>query len=202
MRSVIQDIGYAFRALRGAPGFAVPAALTLALGLGANTVIFSVISKVLLDPLPYYQPERLVKLGRQYPRGYGWSNSIPKYMVWRHNSVFSAMAIYDAGGPGLNLSTGDRPEQVPAHERAIAVRIRRRQADEFVEVERGRVEEIDQAGAMQPHQLAVEGNGRPTGRKTEHQPRIAGKAARDITGQQATHGVRCRMHADAHQDLY
>jgi predicted permease len=98
--------------MRSNPGFSAVAIAALALGIGANTGIFSVVSKVLLEPLPYPEPDRLVKLGRQYPRGYGWSNSIPKYMVWRHNDVFSAMTIYDAGGPGLNLSTGDRPEQV------------------------------------------------------------------------------------------
>ena len=95
------------------PGFTVVAVAALALGIGANTGIFSVVDKVLLQPLPYPQPERIVQLGRQYPNGEGFSNSIPKYMTWRKNqTAFSAMALYDQEGPGLNVSTGDRPEQI------------------------------------------------------------------------------------------
>ncbi len=98
--------------MRKNPGFTAVAVAALALGIGANTGIFSVVNKVLLEPLPYPEPDRLVKLGRKYPQGEGYSNSIPKYMVWRQNNVFSAMAIYDQGGPGLNLENGDRPQQV------------------------------------------------------------------------------------------
>src|SRR6185437_9600116 len=98
--------------LKKSPGFTAVAIAALALGIGANTGIFSVINKVILEPLPYPEPNRLVKLGRKYPGGEGYSNSIPKYMTWRHNNVFSVMAIYDQGGPGLNLSSGDRPVQV------------------------------------------------------------------------------------------
>jgi predicted permease len=112
MDSLVADIRQSLRMMRKNPGFTVVAVAALALGIGANTGIFSVVNKVLLQPLPYPQPDRLVKLGRKYPQGYGYSNSIPKYMVWRHNDVFSAMTLYDQGGPGLNLSTGDRPEQV------------------------------------------------------------------------------------------
>jgi putative ABC transport system permease protein len=83
------------------------------LGIGANTGIFSVVDKVLLQPLPYPHPEKLVQLGRKFPDGEGFSNSIPKFMTWRKNqTVFSAMTLYDQEGPGLNLSSGDRPEQI------------------------------------------------------------------------------------------
>lgn len=112
MESLVADVRQALRMMRKSPGFTAVAIAALALGIGANTGIFSVVNKVLLQPLPYPQPDRLVKLGRKYPQGAGYSNSIPKYMVWRHNDVFSAMTLYDQGGPGLNLSTGDRPEQV------------------------------------------------------------------------------------------
>lgn len=98
--------------LRNSPGFTAVTVAALALGIGANTGIFSLINKVILEPLPYPQPERLVKVGRKYPQGEGFSNSIPKYMAWRHNDVFSMMTIYDQGGPGLNISGNDRPEQV------------------------------------------------------------------------------------------
>ena len=112
MESLWTDVRHSFSMMRKNPGFSAVAITALALGIGANTGIFSVINKVLLEPLPYPEPERLMKVGRKYPQGEGWSNSIPKYMVWRHNNVFSAMTIYDSGGPGLNLSAGDRPEQI------------------------------------------------------------------------------------------
>jgi predicted permease len=112
MESLLADVRQSLRLLRKNPGFTAVAIAALALGIGANTGIFSVINKVILDPLPYPQAERLVKLGRKYPNGTGYSNSIPKYMAWRHNDVFSAMAIYDQGGPGLNLTISDRPEQI------------------------------------------------------------------------------------------
>ena len=106
------DLRQSLRMLKKSPGFTAVAIAALALGIGANTGIFSVINKVILEPLPYPEPDRLVKLGRKYPQGAGYSNSIPKYMAWRHNSAFSLMTIYDQGGPGLNISSGDRPEQV------------------------------------------------------------------------------------------
>ncbi|HSU58181.1 MAG TPA: ABC transporter permease [Bryobacteraceae bacterium] len=112
MESLIADIRQAFRMMRKSPGFTAVAMAALALGIGANTGIFSVVNKVLLQPLPYPQPDRIMKLGRRYAQGVGYSNSIPKYMVWRNNNVFSAMTIYDQGAIGLNISTGDRPEQV------------------------------------------------------------------------------------------
>src|SRR5947209_351656 len=112
MESMFADVRQAFRMLKNSPGFTAVAIAALALGIGANTGIFSVINKVILEPLPYPEPDRLVKLGRKYPGGEGYSNSIPKYMAWRNSSIFSAMTLYDQGGPGLNISNGDRPEQV------------------------------------------------------------------------------------------
>ena len=113
MESLFSDIRQAFRLLAKNPGFTFVAVAALALGIGANTGIFSVVDKVLLQPLPYPQPERIVQLGRKYPNGEGFSNSIPKYMTWRNNqTAFSAMALYDQESPGLNVSTGDRPEQI------------------------------------------------------------------------------------------
>jgi putative ABC transport system permease protein len=114
METLAADLRYALRMMRKNPGFTAVALAALALGIGANTAIFTVVNAVLLQPLPYPQPDRLVLLGRKFPNGVGYSISIPKYMVWRQNHVFQAMALYDQGGPGLNLGSGDRPEQVKA----------------------------------------------------------------------------------------
>ncbi|HEX4748564.1 MAG TPA: ABC transporter permease [Bryobacteraceae bacterium] len=108
------DVKQALRMMRKNSTFTAVAVTALALGIGANTGIFSVVDKVLLQPLPYPEPDRMVKLGRQFSNGIGFSNSVPKYMAWRHNDVFSAMTIYDQIGPGVNLSKGDRLQQIKA----------------------------------------------------------------------------------------
>ena len=103
MDSFIADLNYALRAMRRNPGFTAIALAALAIGIGANTAIFTVVNAVLLQPLPYPQPDRIMKLARQYPTGTSDSNSIPKYMVWRKNDVFESMALYDFGAIAMNL---------------------------------------------------------------------------------------------------
>ena len=114
METPAADVRYALRMMRKNPGFTAIAVSALALGIGANTAIFTVVNAVILQPLPYPQPDRIMRLGRKYPNEVGYSNSIPKFMAWRQNQVFESMALYDGAGPGLNLGTGDRPEPVRA----------------------------------------------------------------------------------------
>jgi predicted permease len=94
-----QDIRYAFRTLRKSPGFAAIAILTLALGIGANTSLFSVVNGVLLNPLPYPHPDQVVTLAGWFP-GYGvgfgeGAISYPDFLDWvRLNHTFSSLAAY------------------------------------------------------------------------------------------------------------
>jgi predicted permease len=96
------------------PGFAGVAVLALALGIGANTAIFTVVNAVLLRPLPYPEPDRLVALTRTFPGGRGPAISIPKFFAWKKNSadVLTNVSAYDFMGPGVSLSGEGQPEQV------------------------------------------------------------------------------------------
>ena len=112
MEAFLADLRYAFRNMRSNLSFTAIALAALAIGIGANVAIFTVVDAVLLQPLPYPQPDRIMKLGRRFRAGVGDSNSIPKYMVWRQNDVFEAMAIYDFGALAMNLGSGNPPEPV------------------------------------------------------------------------------------------
>jgi putative ABC transport system permease protein len=112
MRNLGSDIRHAVRVLLKNPRFSLVAIAALALGIGANAAIFSVVNAVLLRPLPYPDPDRLVQACRQFPTGRGCAISIPKYVAWRGANAFQSVAAYDLAGPGMNLGGGDRPEQV------------------------------------------------------------------------------------------
>jgi len=112
MATLLADLRYAVRMLWKNAGFTAVAVAALALGIGATIAIFTVVNAVLLDPLPYAQPERMMKLGLKTPGGNQYSNSIPKYMAWRQNQAFDAMTLYDFGGLGMVLGSGDPPDQV------------------------------------------------------------------------------------------
>jgi len=94
MNGLLQDVRYAVRQLRKSPGFTTVAVLTLALGIGANTVIFSVVNGVLLSPLPFASPDQLVTLHENKPNFEGGSLSYPNFRDWqKDNHTFSSMAI-------------------------------------------------------------------------------------------------------------
>ena len=114
MEALAADLRYAFRMMRKHTGFTAIAVVALALGIGANTAIFTVVDTVLLQPLPYPQADRIMKLGRQFPQGVSYSNSIPKYMAWTQNQVFEALTLYDFGALEMTLGSGDPPQQVGA----------------------------------------------------------------------------------------
>src|SRR5690349_21377656 len=107
MNTLWQDLRYALRMLRKHPGFTVIAVITLALGIGANTAIFSVINAVLLRPLPFAEPERLVNLWETRPQRGTLQNSAsyPNFADWRdQNSVFEYVVAYNSNDYVL---TGD-----------------------------------------------------------------------------------------------
>jgi putative ABC transport system permease protein len=114
MWNPVGDIRHSFRTLIKSPGFAIVAVLALALGIGANTAIFSVIDRVLLRPLPFPDSERIMRLQRHFPNGDGASVSIPKFMAWKQSHAFQSMAAYDFGSVGMSLGAGDRRDPVNA----------------------------------------------------------------------------------------
>ena len=113
MQTLLQDLRYAARMLRKQPGFTVVVTLTLALGIGANTAIFSVVNAVLLRPLPYREPDRLVAVWEVNLSDASRKSRVTpaNALDWREqNDVFEDLAMFGASGGNL---TGDGdPEQL------------------------------------------------------------------------------------------
>ncbi|HEX7087206.1 MAG TPA: ABC transporter permease [Vicinamibacterales bacterium] len=115
MRTVLADLRYAVRIWSRTPGLAAVALLTLALGIGANTTMFSVVNTVLLKPLPFEEPERLMTLwkGQQGEPERLNITSLPDFRDWKAASrSFASLAIFDSAGRGYNLGGAPEPEQV------------------------------------------------------------------------------------------
>ncbi len=109
-----KDTRYAARMLRKSPGFAVVAVATLALGIGATTSVFSVVNGVLLRPLPYRDPGRIVRLWESLPGAPSIMVSYPDYLDWQTRTrVFDGIAIYSPFR-SMSYSGGVLPERVGA----------------------------------------------------------------------------------------
>src|SRR3984957_6432141 len=114
MNSLLQDIRYALRTLAKNPGFTIVAVLTLALGIGANTAIFSVVNSVLLQRLPYQNPDSLVEVSNTYLPAWPQLGLSPgDFQDWRQQSRdFSDMAAYVDLAQGFNLTGEGEPMRV------------------------------------------------------------------------------------------
>ena len=114
METLLQDLRFAFRNLSKYPGFALVATVTLAIGIGANTAIFSIVETVLLRPLPFHQPEQLLRLyeTESAPGNYPFAG--PDFVDWKkQNSTFQDMALF--GWPqDMNLMSKGTPDHVLA----------------------------------------------------------------------------------------
>ena len=109
---VLADLRYAFRVLRKTPLFSAIVIVTLALGIGVNTAAFSVVNGVLLAPLPYRAPDRLVELWETLPNVDRIMISYPDFVDWTKRSrVFEDIALYGPYG-GMANTTGDIPRQI------------------------------------------------------------------------------------------
>ena len=113
LEDFIQDVRYGARVLRRSPGFVFVAVLSLALGIGANTAIFSLLSQASLEPLPVANPSELVQIILVSPSGARFSNLTPEFRSLLENRQSFSAALTYAKQP-MNLQFGDQSERVPA----------------------------------------------------------------------------------------
>ncbi|HEV2341529.1 MAG TPA: ABC transporter permease [Candidatus Acidoferrales bacterium] len=111
MNTLLQDLRYGVRMLAKAPGFTLIAVMTLALGIGANTAIFSVVDAVLISPLPYPHAEQLVSLYWARSKAQQSSIPYPNFLDWqKQNNSFASLAGYDY--TSYNMTGGSEPERL------------------------------------------------------------------------------------------
>jgi macrolide transport system ATP-binding/permease protein len=112
LEDFLQDVRFGVRVLRKNPGFTLTAVLTLALGIGVNTAIFSVVNAVLLQPLPYPEPDRLVWADEYVKQMNSFGLPNPEYTDWAlNNHTFEGLGAMGAGMP-MNLTRAGQPEQI------------------------------------------------------------------------------------------
>jgi predicted permease len=115
MNTFLQDIKYALRMLAKSPGFTATAILTLALGIGANTALFSVVNGVLLNPLPFPQPDQLIAVYAKTPTVEEGSISYLNFLDWHKDArSFSSLAAFRS--ENYNLTGAGTPERLHAHQ--------------------------------------------------------------------------------------
>lgn len=118
MTILMQNVKFALRLLRKSPGFAFVAVVIMALGIGANTAIFSVVHAVLLEPLPFRDADRLVQVWHvppqtSFPGITRFAISPANFFDWqKQNDVFEQMALY--GGGGYDITGSGKPESIHA----------------------------------------------------------------------------------------
>src|SRR5581483_800325 len=113
MQTLFHDLRYGVRTLLRKPGFTFVAVITLALGIGANTAIFTVVTAVLLRPLPYPQSERMMMVGPSFGDGAVDYSGEPQFLFTReHQQAFAALALYQPIFSGVNLAGGNEAEYV------------------------------------------------------------------------------------------
>lgn len=106
-----QDVRFGLRILRKSPGFAIVAIVTLALGIGANTAVFSVVNAILISPLPFPQPQQLVSLYWSRQKAQQSSIPYPNFLDWqKDNSTFASMAAYNF--TSFDMTGRDQPERL------------------------------------------------------------------------------------------
>src|SRR5438105_11318256 len=116
MRTFAADLRHSLRAMYRAPAFVIAVVTVLALGIGANTAIFSIVNTVLLRPLPFEEPERLVRLYTRTPDGRPFEVSPGKFYDWQRTArSFEAMAVYSCCGlRKIALSGAGAPRTIGA----------------------------------------------------------------------------------------
>ena len=115
MTGLTNDLRYAVRSWGRSPGFTAVAVVTLALGIGANTTMFSVVNATVLAPLPFPEPERLVSVWKGRTASPDSRNivSLQDYRLWQEsNDSLQALAVFDSAGRGYNLSGQGEPERI------------------------------------------------------------------------------------------
>src|SRR5215813_9645930 len=110
MKTLLNDIRYSLRMLKKRPGFTAVAVMTLGLGIGSTTAIFSVVYATLFEPMPYPKPDQLMMVWSKYPEGRG-SVSVGDYLEWKRRSK-SFQYLESWNGGSFNVATAEQPEQV------------------------------------------------------------------------------------------